>query len=85
VYVVKSTIDGKEHFGMMNIGYNPTVGGSEKSIEINFFDFEGNLYDKKIQVGILHRIRDEHKFNSVEELQQQLAKDKEVSLDLISQ
>lgn len=85
VYVVKSTIDGKEHFGMMNIGYNPTVGGSEKSIEINFFDFEGNLYDKKIQVGILHRIRDEHKFNSVEELQQQLAKDKEVSLNLISE
>lgn len=85
VYVVKSTIDGKEYFGMMNIGYNPTVGGSEKSIEINFFGFEGNLYDKKIQVSILHRIRDEHKFNSIEELQQQLAKDKEVSLDLISQ
>lgn len=85
VYVVKSTINDKEYFGMMNIGYNPTVsGGSEKSIEINFFEFEGNLYDKKIQVSILHRIRDEHKFDSVEELQQQLAKDKDYSLDLIS-
>ncbi|MEX0315913.1 MAG: bifunctional riboflavin kinase/FAD synthetase [Allomuricauda sp.] len=84
VYVVKSTIDRTEHFGMMNIGFNPTVSGKEKSIEVNFFDFEGNLYDKKIQVSILHRIRDEHKFDSVKELQEQLKQDKKQSLALIS-
>lgn len=83
-YVVRSDIDGKEFFGMMNIGFNPTVDGSQKSIEVNFFDFEGDLYDKKIQVELLHRIRDEHKFNSVEELKEQLKKDKIHSLDLIS-
>lgn len=83
-YVVKSQIQGKEYYGMMNIGYNPTVDGSQKSIEVNFFEFEGNLYDKKIQVQLLHRIRDEHKFNSVEELKEQLKKDKSHSLDLIS-
>jgi len=83
-YVVKSQLNGKEFFGMMNIGFNPTVDGSQKSIEVNFFDFEGDLYDKKIQVQLLHRIRDEHKFNSIEELKQQLKKDKDHSLDLIS-
>ncbi len=83
-YVVKSEIDGKEYFGMMNIGYNPTVDGTDKSIEINFFDFDGNLYGEKIQVQLLHRIRDEFKFNSVEELKEQLKKDKSHSLGLIS-
>lgn len=84
VYVVKSTLDGKEYFGMMNIGFNPTVDGTTKSIEVHFFDFHGDLYEKKIQVNILHRIRDEHKFNSVEELKQQLQKDRARSLELIS-
>jgi riboflavin kinase/FMN adenylyltransferase len=84
VYVVKSTLEGKEYFGMMNIGFNPTVDGTTKSIEVNFFDFDGDLYDKKVQVGILHRIRDEHKFNSVEELKQQLQKDRVRSLELIA-
>ncbi|RIV46518.1 bifunctional riboflavin kinase/FAD synthetase [Flagellimonas pelagia] len=84
VYVVKSTLEDKECFGMMNIGFNPTVDGTTKSIEVHFFDFHGDLYDKKIQVNILHRIRDEHKFNSVEELKQQLQKDRARSLKLIS-
>ncbi len=84
VYVVKSTIDGTEYFGMMNIGFNPTVSGKEKSIEVNFFDFEGNLYDKKLKVSLLHRIRDEHKFDSIEELQEQLKQDRVQSLSLIS-
>lgn len=83
-YVVSSTIKGKVHFGMMNIGYNPTVDGTEKSIEVNFFDFEGDLYDQKIQVALLHRIRDEQKFSSIEELKAQLKKDKDYSLELIS-
>ncbi|WP_228238163.1 bifunctional riboflavin kinase/FAD synthetase [Allomuricauda sp. M10] len=84
VYVVKSTLEGKEYFGMMNIGFNPTVDGTTKSIEVNFFDFDGDLYGKKVQVNILHRIRAEHKFNSVEELKQQLQKDRVRSLELIS-
>ena len=84
VYVVQGEIMGQTHYGMMNIGYNPTVAGTHKSIEINFFDFDGNLYGQKVQVGILHRIRDEHKFDTVEELKNQLAKDRNHSLALIS-
>ncbi len=84
VYVVSSVLDGKTVFGMMNIGFNPTVEGKTKSIEINFFDFEQDLYGKKIQVDILDRIRDEQKFNSLEALQAQLKKDRKTSLSIIS-
>ncbi len=84
VYVVKGEINGQTYHGMMNIGYNPTVSGTHKSIEINFFDFDGNLYNQKVQVGILHRIRDEHKFDTIEELQKQLVRDRDHSLELIS-
>ncbi len=84
VYVVRSMIDNTLVFGMMNIGYNPTVAGKKKSIEINFFDIDMDLYDQKIQIGILHRIRDEHKFESLEALKDQLQKDKEISLSLIA-
>ncbi|MEM9868219.1 MAG: bifunctional riboflavin kinase/FAD synthetase [Bacteroidota bacterium] len=84
VYVVKSILNSKVYYGMMNIGYNPTVSGERKSIEINFFGFSGDLYNANLEVQFLHRLRDEHKFNSVEELQQQLKKDKEKSLRLIT-
>ena len=85
VYVVSSFIDGNKVYGMMNIGYNPTVEGTAKSIEINFFDFDQDLYDKKIQIDIIDRIRDEHKFDSVEALQAQLKKDRVTSLSIISE
>ncbi|MEB8327943.1 bifunctional riboflavin kinase/FAD synthetase [Flavobacteriaceae bacterium KMM 6897] len=84
VYVVKSIIDGITVYGMMNIGYNPTVSGTEKSIEIHFFDFENNLYDKKLQIDILERIRDEHKFDTLEDLKAQLQLDKKTSLAIIA-
>ncbi|SIT06827.1 riboflavin kinase / FMN adenylyltransferase [Zobellia uliginosa] len=83
VYVVQSNLMGKTVFGMMNIGYNPTVEGKEKTIEINFFDFDQDLYGQELQIDILHRIRDEHKFESVEALKRQLEKDKQTSFSLI--
>jgi riboflavin kinase/FMN adenylyltransferase len=84
VYVVRSLIEGKTYHGMMNIGFNPTVEGKEKSIEVHFFDLNQDLYDKKIKVELLHHLRDEHKFDSVEDLKQQLAKDRKASLALIA-
>ena len=82
-YIVKSTLNEQLVYGMMNIGFNPTVNGTEKSIEINFFDFDSDLYEKKIQVDILARLRDEHKFESVDALKAQLAKDKKKSVQYI--
>ncbi len=85
VYVVQSKIDGTVVSGMMNIGYNPTVSGEERSIEVHFFDFAGDLYDRKLQIDILARIRDENKFGSVEALKNQLIKDKDTSIAILNE
>ncbi len=76
VYAVESIIDGKKVYGMMNIGNNPTVDGQKTSVEINYFDFNANLYGSKLAVSCLHRIRDEQKFGSIQLLKEQLDKDK---------
>lgn len=80
VYIVKSAIGSKTVLGMMNIGLNPTVNGKSQTIEINYFDFEEDLYNQKITVSILKRIRDEQKFDSVDHLKSQLAQDKNTAL-----
>ncbi|MFV7233954.1 MULTISPECIES: bifunctional riboflavin kinase/FAD synthetase [Flavobacterium] len=80
VYIVKSTINQKTVFGMMNIGFNPTVDGESQSIEIHYFDFNEDLYNQKIRVSILHRIRSEQKFESVALLKEQLEKDKKTAI-----
>jgi riboflavin kinase/FMN adenylyltransferase len=76
VYIVSSIINNKTVFGMMNIGFNPTVNGENQTIEIHFFDFEADLYHQKITVSLLHRIRSEQKFDSVVLLKEQLEKDR---------
>lgn len=83
IYIVKSELNGKTVFGMMSIGFNPTVNGDRKTIEVNYFDFNEDLYGKKISVSILSRIRDEEKFESLEALTQQLHQDKITSLAFI--
>ncbi|KZS40955.1 bifunctional riboflavin kinase/FMN adenylyltransferase [Aquimarina aggregata] len=83
VYIVKSHIDGKTYFGMMNIGTNPTVNGTTQSIETHFFDADFNLYDKKIQIQMLKRIRDEKKFDSIAELQDAMQQDEDFSREYI--
>jgi riboflavin kinase/FMN adenylyltransferase len=80
VYIVNSIIGSKIVLGMMNIGFNPTVDGKNQTIEINYFDFNEDLYDQKITVSILKRIRDEEKFDSVNHLKAQLEKDKNTAL-----
>ncbi len=83
VYVVRSVIEGFTFFGMMSIGTNPTVGGTEKTIETYFFDFEGDLYGKHLKIELLTRIRDEKKFESVEGLKIALKQDRAFSMQYI--
>ena len=80
VYIVKSIINQKTVFGMMNIGFNPTVDGKNQTIEIHYFDFNADLYNQKITVSILQRIRSEQKFESVALLKEQLEKDKNTAI-----
>ncbi len=76
VYVVSSDIDGETVFGMMNIGTNPTVSdGSVQNIEIHFFDIVRDLYGKALRINVLDRLRDEKKFETLQELQRQLDMD----------
>ncbi|OOG63659.1 bifunctional riboflavin kinase/FAD synthetase [Flavobacterium sp. A45] len=81
VYIVKSVIKSKTVLGMMNIGLNPTVEGKNQTIEINYFDFNQDLYGQKITVSILERIRSEEKFDSVAHLKEQLEKDRNTALE----
>lgn len=81
VYVAKTSLKGQTILGMMNIGNRPTVDGISKTIEINFFDFNQDVYGQKITISLLHRIRDEEKFESLEALKNQLNKDKQFALN----
>jgi len=83
VYIAKSVLNGKTVFGMMNIGNRPTVDGTKQTIEINFFDFKQDLYGQKITISLLHRMRSEQKFESLDALKNQLGKDKKTALAFI--
>ena len=83
-YIVSSVIKDTLVYGMMNIGMNPTVNGSTQTIEVHFFDFHEDIYEDILQIDLHHRIRDEEKFESVEALKGQLAKDKGTALKYIS-
>jgi len=76
VYIVKTTLKNKTVFGIMNIGYRPTIGGKNQTIEIHLLDFTADLYGKKMQIEILKRLRDEQKFDSIENLTIQIQEDK---------
>lgn len=75
VYIVKSQIQGKTVYGITSIGTNPTVGGSEKTIETHFLDFEGDLYGKTLTIAFIKFIRDEATFDSLETLKNAIAED----------
>jgi len=85
VYAVYLIIDEVVFPGMLNIGYRPTVdsGNHNKSIEVHLFDFKKNIYGKRVALSFRKRMRDEKKFDSLEELKEQLSKDKELALQLL--
>jgi riboflavin kinase/FMN adenylyltransferase len=68
---------------MMSIGVRPTIGISDRTIEVNIFDFDENIYGKILRVYVKQYLREEVKFNNLEELKEQLAKDKVDSLNVL--
>ncbi len=80
IYVAQSMIDGQLVRGMLSIGTNPTVGGKDLSIEIYYIGFEGDLYGKTLSIEMLHFIRDEEKFDSLDALKAAIAKDQAAAL-----
>jgi riboflavin kinase/FMN adenylyltransferase len=80
IYAVHVEQNGAMYSGMLSIGNNPTVEGKGRSIEVNIFDFDKDIYGQQATVYFIERLRDEVKFNNLEELKIQLAKDKEDTL-----
>jgi riboflavin kinase/FMN adenylyltransferase len=77
IYAVKVKVEGSEHIGMAYIGHRPTVNGMTRNIEVNIFNFEGDIYNQELRMEFLHYVRSDIKFSSLEELVVQLGKDKE--------
>jgi riboflavin kinase/FMN adenylyltransferase len=75
VYLVKTQVGDFHGFGVMNIGLNPTVDGSKLHLEVHIFDINRDLYDLPIRVHLLERLRDEQKFNTLEDLRVQIQND----------
>ncbi|MBU0567500.1 bifunctional riboflavin kinase/FAD synthetase [bacterium] len=79
VYAAYAQIEGRSYSGMAHLGSCPTFNETGRSLEINLFDFRGDLYGRFIRIFFLKRLRDQIKFDSPEELKQQLNKDKALS------
>ena len=80
IYFVKVAIGAEKYFGMASIGVRPTFQpAGRRTIEVNILDFNKDIYGCDIQIGFLRRMRNEFKFDSAEQLIQQMDKDKELS------
>lgn len=85
VWVTFVSHPGEKKMGMCNIGYKPTVSkGGFKSIEVNIFDFQGNIYHQILKIEFVSRLRSEVKFKNLKELKNQLEKDQIEALRILS-
>ena len=84
VYLVKVFFKENKYLGMMNIGNRPTIDGGNQTQEVHLFDFNQSIYGDTIKVCFLKKIRNEKKFDSLEELKKQLLKDQEICKRIIS-
>jgi riboflavin kinase/FMN adenylyltransferase len=86
VYAVEVIANKLKYKGMLSIGTNPTVNQDARvrSIEVNIFVFDENIYGEEIEVIFRFRFRDEKKFNNPEQLSRQMELDKEEALHLLS-
>lgn len=72
VYAVQAVLHDGRYHGVANIGTNPTFDGCNRRLETNILDFSENIYDAVLQVQFLHKLRDEQKFSSAENLVKQM-------------
>jgi riboflavin kinase / FMN adenylyltransferase len=69
---------------MLYIGNRPTVDGTRRSIEVNIFDFDKDIYGESLRVSFLQLLRDDTKFQDLESLKEQLTKDKAEALRVLA-
>ncbi|MBW1894513.1 MAG: bifunctional riboflavin kinase/FAD synthetase [Deltaproteobacteria bacterium] len=75
VYAVTVITEGTLYNGVANIGFSPTFGDHEFTVEVHILDFNSNIYNKKIKVNFISRLRDEKKFSGIQELSDQIKAD----------
>lgn len=86
IYAVNIQVEGAWYGGMMSIGHNPTFGeAQERTIEVNIFNFDKDIYDETVTVHCIERTRSEKKFNSVDELVAEMGNDKTTIVKIIEQ
>jgi riboflavin kinase/FMN adenylyltransferase len=83
VYAVSVRWKNMFYKGMLNIGIRPTLNGTKVSLEVHIIDFNEDIYNQIIEIDFKSRIRDEQKFNGIDELVKQLEKDKQKVIGLI--
>ena len=75
VYATWAYIDDKAYQSMTNIGKRPTFGGSERTVEVYVLNYHCDLYGRKLKIDVIERLRNERKFDTVEELKKQISED----------
>ena len=76
VYAVKVVLKKNKYYGMLNLGFRPSIRDDSFVIEVHLFDFDDIIYDEKLKIVFYDRIRDEKKFDHLEKLKNQLKIDK---------
>lgn len=84
IYAVRVCLEYAKYDGMLNIGNRPTIGGDNKTIEVNIFDFDEDIYESEITIEFVDLIRKEIKFSSLDALKEQLQSDKTAVMERLS-
>jgi riboflavin kinase/FMN adenylyltransferase len=85
IFAVRVHHAGASFKGMLYIGYRPTFSGTEKSIEVNIFDFDQSIYGDKLRLELVATLRGDQRFDSTDELKEQLGRDKVMAAQFLSQ
>ena len=75
IYASWAYVDGRRHPSVTNIGRRPTFGESERTVEVYILDFSDDLYRRLLKIDIIEKLRPEEKFDTTEQLEQQIAQD----------
>jgi len=83
VFAVRAIWQGESYDGVANLGTRPTVDGNENRLEVHIFDFDHNLYGEFLDVEFVAKIRDEKRFDSIDDLKIQINKDAQTARQLL--
>lgn len=84
VYAGHALVDGERHDCVVNVGVRPTFDGSREVVEAHLLGFEGDLYGRTVGIEFLSRIRDEQRFDSIEQLTDQIERDVATARSILS-